>query len=139
MAARKRHWVWNLVIVITLGLCIAVFILHAKTWSGMEMDRMYLRSGFYYTAIPFADIEEVRMVPKIPSLERISGFSAWEVEKGIFKDTLTGKENIRVYVDDLSQEKIKVACKDSSLVFFNFPDSSETNAFFRELKMKLKN
>jgi len=139
MAKRKRHWVWNLVIVITIGLCLAVFILHARTWSGMEVDRMYLRSGFYFTSIPFSEIEEVRMVPKIPSLERISGFSAWKVEKGIFKDTLTGNEDIRVYVDDLSQEKIKIACKDSTLVFFNFSDSSKTNTFFRELKMNLKN
>jgi uncharacterized UPF0146 family protein len=70
------------------------------------------------------------MVPKIPEMERVSGFSVWAVEKGIFRDTLQGEEGIRVYVDDLSQPKIKLERKEEPQIYVNFKDSLKTKEFF---------
>jgi hypothetical protein len=137
MAIKKRHWLWNLVIVVTIIICLLAFALHAKNWTRVEDGRMELISGFYYTAIPFAEIEKVSMVPKIPELERINGFSAWDVEKGVFRDTLNKIENIRVYIDDLKQEKIRLDRKDSSIVYFNFTDSLRTRDFYELLTSKI--
>lgn len=137
MAIKKRHWLWNLVIVLTIIICLLAFALHAKNWTRVENDRMELISGFYYTDIPFADIEKVSMVPKIPELERINGFSAWEIEKGVFRDTVNKVENIRIYIDDLKQEKIRLDKKDSSIVYLNFSDSLRTRVFFELLTSKV--
>ncbi len=137
MAIKKRHWLWNLVIVLTIIICLLAFALHAKNWTKIENGSMKLISGFYYTEIPFADIEKVSLVPKIPELERINGFSAWDVEKGVFRDTLNNVENIRIYIDDLKQEKIRLDKKDSSIVYFNFKDSLKTKVFFELLTSKI--
>lgn len=70
------------------------------------------------------------MAPKIPEMERVSGFSAWAFEKGIFRDTLQGLEGIRVYVDDLTQPKISLERKEAPMVFVNFKDSLKTRKLY---------
>jgi len=130
MRRKKRHWLWNTVIVLTVMICLAAFVLHTQTWTRQETDRVYLISGFYSTEIMYSEIENVRMVPKIPEMERVSGFSVWAVEKGIFRDTLEGLEGIRVYVDDLNQPKIKLNRKEDSQIYFNFKDSQKTKEYF---------
>jgi hypothetical protein len=77
------------------------------------------------------------MVPRIPEMERVSGFSVWAVEKGIFRDTLEGVEGIRVYVDDLNQPKIKLERKEDSQIYFNFKDSVKTKEYFELLLEKI--
>lgn len=138
MRIKKRHWLWNMVIVLTVLICLAAFILHFKTWTRQETDRVYLISGFYSTEIMHSDIGNVSMVPKIPEMERVSGFSAWAVEKGIFRDTLQGLEGIRVYVDDLNQPKIKLERKEDSQIYFNFKDSLKTKEYFELLVEKIE-
>ncbi|NNJ88218.1 MAG: hypothetical protein HKP53_02340 [Eudoraea sp.] len=138
MRRRNRHWLWNAVIVLTVLICMAAFILHFKTWTRQEKDHVYLISGFYSTEINFSDIENVSMVPRIPEMERVSGFSVWAVEKGIFRDTLGGVEGIRVYVDDLNQPKIKLERKEDSEIYFNFKDSLKTKEYFNLLTGKIK-
>ncbi len=138
MRRKKRHWLWNTVIVLTVLICLAAFILHSQTWTRQETDRVYLISGFYSTEIIFSDLGNVSMVPKIPEMERVSGFSVWAVEKGIFKDTLQGVEGIRVYVDDLDQPKIKLERKEDPQIYFNFKDSLKTKEFFELLSEKIE-
>ncbi len=138
MRIKKRHWLWNTVIVLTVLICLAAFILHFKTWTRQETDRVYLISGFYSTEIMYSDIGNVSMVPKIPEMERVSGFSVWAVEKGIFRDTLQGVEGIRVYVDDLNQPKIKLERKEEPQIYFNFKDSLKTVEYFELLAEKIK-
>lgn len=130
MRRKKRHWLWNSLIVFTVLLCLAAFILHSQTWTRQETDRIYLISGFYSTEIRYSEIDNISMVPKIPEMERVSGFSVWAVEKGIFRDTLQGQEGIRVYVDDLSQPKIKLERKEEPQIYVNFKDSLKTKEFF---------
>lgn len=77
------------------------------------------------------------MVPKIPEMERVSGFSVWAVEKGIFRDTLEGVEGIRVYVDDLNQPKIKLERKEEAQIYFNFKDSLKTKEYYDLLIEKM--
>jgi len=137
MTRKKRHWLWNTVIVITVLICLAAFILHFQTWTREETDRVYLISGFYSTEILYSDIENVSMVLRIPEMERESGFSVWAVEKGIFRDTLEGLEGIRVYVDDLNQPKIKLERKEDSQIYFNFKDSLKTKEYFELLVEKI--
>lgn len=126
MAQKKRHWLWNLLIVLTCVICAVAFALHYKNWIQIDEDRMTIVSGFYYTELLFEDIQEVTMVPKIPELDRVSGFSAWDIEKGIFRDTIQNIGNIRIYIDDLKQEKIKLDRKEASTIYLNFTDSLKT-------------
>lgn len=100
---------------------------------------MTIVSGFYYTEILFGDIQEVTLVPKIPELDRVSGFSAWEIEKGIFRDTVQNIGNIRMYIDDLRQEKIKLDRKEASSVYLNFTDSLRTKEMYEFLTAALNN
>lgn len=125
-------------IVLTVLLCLSAFILHFQTWTRQETDRVYLISGFYSTEILYSDIEKVGMVPKIPEMERISGFSVWAIEKGIFRDTLEGLEGIRVYVDDLNQPKIKLDRKEKSPIYFNFKDSLKSKEYLELFREKIK-
>ncbi len=138
MAVAKRHWLWNLVIGLTILVCLSAFILHSRNWIREEEEGFVLFSGFYFSQIRYDDIESVRMVPRIPELERNSGFSVWGIEKGIFRDTLAGMEGIRVYVDELKYPKILMQRRDASPVYFNFRDSLETVIFFSRLVGKME-
>ncbi len=137
MKDKKRHWLWNIVIVVTVIICLTAFILHSQNWTREEKDSLLLISGFYSTDLRYSEIVNVSMVSKLPEMERISGFSVWAVEKGIFKDTLQGLEDIRVYVDDLKLPKIKVERKENSMIFFNFKDSLRTVEYFELLSGKI--
>jgi len=79
------------------------------------------------------------MVGKIPPMERLNGFSVLEKEKGLFrefKDSLTTKK-VHVYVDNLSNQKVKVVYNDSSKLYINFVDSLKTQELFTFLKGKI--
>ncbi len=137
MARRKRQWIWNIVIGITVIICLSAFILHSKNWVKEEEKGFTLITGFYSSEVIFRDVESVEMVPRIPEMERESGFSVWGVEKGIFRDTLEGLEGIRVYVDELKYPKILLQQKGSAPIYFNFRDSLETDLFYRKLSERL--
>ena len=77
------------------------------------------------------------MVPKIPSLDRKNGFSAWEKEKGIFKDSLNEEKLVYVYVDNLEDQKIKLTYNDSLLLFINLSDSLKTKELYLYLEEKI--
>lgn len=139
MAQKKRHWLWNILIVLTCIICALAFALHYKNWTQVEEDRLTIMSGFYYTEILFEDLQEVSLVPKIPELDRVSGFSAWEIEKGIFQDTILDIKNIRMYIDDLQQEKIKLDRTNASSVYVNFKDSLKTKEMYDFLSTTLIN
>ena len=65
--------------------------------------------------------------------------SALEKEKGLFrefKDSLTAKK-VHVYVDNLTNQKIKVVYNDSSKLYINFTDSLKTQELFTLLKGKI--
>ena len=133
MAIRKRHWLWNTVIALTIVICLAAFILHSKNWIRQEEGGFTLISGFYYSEVHYDSIKQVSMVPRIPEMERENGFSAWAIEKGIFRDTVQGLEGIRVYVDNLKNPKIMLQQGGSPLIYFNFKDSLETASFYENL------
>lgn len=139
MAQKKRHWLWNILIVMTCIICALAFALHYKNWTQVKEDRLNIIAGFYYTEILFDDLQAVSMVPKIPELDRVSGFSAWEIEKGIFQDTILNLDNIRVYIDDLKQKKIKLDRKDASSIYINFTDSLKTKEMYDFLSATLIN
>ncbi|MEZ2413912.1 hypothetical protein ACA086_03035 [Muriicola sp. E247] len=138
MAIRKRHWLWNTLIALTIVICLAAFILHSKNWIRQEEGGFTLISGFYYSEIRYDSIEKVSMVPRIPEMKRESGFSAWAIEKGIFRDTVQGLEGIRVYVDNLKNPKIILEQGGSPPIYFNFKDSLETVLFYDKLIEDLK-
>ena len=85
-------------------------------------------------------MDSIVWVDKIPPMERLNGFSAFEKEKGIFrefKDSLTDIK-VNVYVDNLLNQKIKVVYNDSSKLYINYADSLETLKFFNHLKNKIE-
>jgi hypothetical protein len=136
---KKRHWVWNFLIVITLIICALAFTAHYKNWTRIKEDRLEILSGIYFLELPYSEIDSVRMVAHIPSMERVNGFSAWTREKGIFRDSVNANKRVFVYVDDLARAKMKVVYRDSLALYLNFSDSLETEKMYHFLKEKLEN
>ena len=133
MNRKKRHWVWNVLIIITLVICILAFVLHYKNWVRLKEDRIDILSGIYYTEVPYARLEQVEMVARIPAMERINGFSAWTTEKGVFKDSINPEKKVYVYVDDLRLPKIKIVQDDSLTLYLNLSDSTQTRQLYERL------
>lgn len=139
MGAKKRHWFWNILIVITVIVCLGAFAAHYKNWTRIEPDKMTILSGIYYHELRFVDLEQVEWVEKIPPMVRLNGFSAFEKGKGVyqeFKDTLTDKK-VYVFVDNFEQQKIRMVQKDSSQLFLNLKDSLKTLEMFELFKGKI--
>ena len=136
---KKRNRFWNVILVITVLVCLVAFVLHYKNWTKVETDELKILSGFYYKKLRYSELDSVVMVGKIPPMERLNGFSALEKEKGLFrefKDSLTTKK-VHVYVDNLSNQKIKVVYNDSSKLYINLTDSLKTQELFTRLKGKI--
>lgn len=136
----QKAWksrLWNVIIVVTILLCGLVFAMHYKNWIRQEADTLTILSGFYLREVPYADLDEVGMVRRIPELERINGFSAWEKEKGIFRDSLRPERRIYVYVDNLFSQKIRLVYQDSVELYLNLSDSLETKFLYDHLSEKL--
>lgn len=139
MAAKKKHWLWNILIVLTVIACLCAFAAHYKNWTRIEADKMTIVSGIYYHNLKFGDLEEVDWVDKIPPMVRLNGFSAFEKGKGVyqeFKDTLTDRK-VYVFVDNFENRKIRLIHKDSSQLFLNMKDSLETDEMFDFFKGKI--
>lgn len=140
MASKKRHWLWNILIVLTVAVCICAFAVHYKNWTRVAPDKMTILSGIYYHDLKYVDLDKVEWVEKIPPMVRLNGFSAFEKGKGVyqeFKDTLTDKK-VYVFVDNFEQQKIRVINKDSSQVFLNLKDSIETVEMYDFFKGKIE-
>lgn len=133
----KRPWMLNMLIVVTIIVVFLVFTAHYKNWISTENDSMEILSGIYYKELRYSDIDSLEMVQKIPSLERINGFSAMEREKGLYRDSVFETE-VYMYVDRLSQPKIRVVYQDSLKLFLNLTDSTETQQMFKFLSNKVK-
>ena len=134
---KHRRGLWNFIIIVTLLLCGLVFAMHYKNWIRQDDDALRVLTGFYFREIPYAELDEVSMVKRIPEMERINGFSAWEKEKGIFRDSLRPDNSIYVYVDNLNTYKIKLMYQDSLELYLNLSDSVRTKELFLELKDRI--
>ena len=141
MSSKKRHWFWNLLLVLTVIVCVSALIMHYKNWVSVKSDHIKLVSGFYNQTINFNELVSVVFVERLPPMERLNGFSALEKEKGVFrefKDSLTDKK-IYVFVDNISQQKIKLVYRDSVKLYVNLSDSLKTIDLFNSLAMKKDN
>jgi hypothetical protein len=128
-----KPWIWNVLVVIALITVFAAYAAHYKNWTRMGKDSYRITSGIYYLKVPFADMDSVGMVERLPSLKRINGFSVNEIEKGAYREDSTAQNRVYVFVEKLSQPKIRVVYRDSLQVFLNFRDSAETRKVYREL------
>lgn len=133
----KRHWVLNLLIVVTIIVVALAFTAHYKNWIKTEKEELEILSGIYFVKIPYTEMDSIEMVEKIPSMERINGFSVKEREKGVFKEDSLSLNKVYVYVDRLSQPKIRLVYQDSMKLFLNMPDSTETVAMYQLLSNKI--
>ena len=139
MAGKKRHWFWNLILAITVIVCISALIMHYKNWIKVEPNNFQILSGFYRVQIDYAELDSVQFVKRIPPMERLNGFSALEKEKGIFRefqDSLTDKK-VYVFVDNISQQKIKLVYNDTIRLYVNLKDSLKTVELFNSLGKKI--
>ncbi len=136
MNKKKRHWLWNVLIVLTLIVCILAFVEHSKNWHKIEDGKLKILSGIYYQAIPISEIDSIKLVDKLPEMERSNGFSWMAKEKGVFKDSLT-QTKVYVFVDDLRQQKIRLVHGDSLKIFLNFNDSLQTQKVYHRLNEEL--
>lgn len=140
MATKKKHWLWNILIVLTVVVCFAAFAAHYKNWTRIEADQMTILSGIYYHDLKFDALDKAEWVDRIPPMKRLNGFSAFEKGKGVyqeFKDTLTDRK-VYVFVDNFEQQKIRLVNKDSSQLFINLKDSVETAELFDFFKGKIE-
>jgi hypothetical protein len=133
----KRNWMLNVLIVVTIIVVVLAFTAHYKNWVKTEKEGLEILSGIYYVEIPYAEMDSVSMVEKIPSMERINGFSVKEREKGVFKEDSLSINKVYVYVDKLSQQKIRLVYRDSMKLFLNMPDSTETELMYQFLSNKI--
>jgi hypothetical protein len=139
MRLTKNHWVWSVMLIVTVILCAVILILHFKNWISSDNESLKLRSGFYHVEIPYSDLDSVVVVERMPPMERLNGFSALEKEKGVFrefKDSLTNKK-VHVFVDNISQQKVKLVYEDSVYLYFNLKDSVETINLLDDLTAKM--
>lgn len=139
MRLTKNHWVWSVMLIVTVILCAVILILHFKNWISSDNESLKLRSGFYHVEIPYSDLDSVLLIDRMPPMERLNGFSALEKEKGVFrefKDSLTNKK-VHVFVDNISQQKVKLVYKDSVYLYFNLKDSVETINLLDDLTAKM--
>ena len=136
MTRPRRHWLLNLLIVVSLILCLLAFAAHYRTWKRVRADRVQLLTGFYYAEIPYDDIDSLSWKEQLPQLERDHGFSFWANEKGRFQDTLFPGRPVYIFVDDLRHPKLKVDYRDSLILYLNFADSVETHLMYEHLLQK---
>lgn len=136
-ARQRRHWFWNLLLIVSIAVCLLAFAAHYRNWTRLQPHRMQLLSGVYYVELPYAELDSVLWIEKIPHMERDHGFSAGAREKGVFRDSLSPARSVYVFVDNLRQAKIKVRYRDSLTLYLNFADSTETVSVFRLLEQKL--
>ncbi|MAU14910.1 MAG: hypothetical protein CMH46_05145 [Muricauda sp.] len=136
MSERKRHWFWNILIVLTVVICVLAFVEHYKNWHKIEDGNFRIFSGIYYQEIPLTELDSVLLVDKLPEMERSSGFSWMEKEKGVFLDSIT-QSKVYVFVDDLYQQKIKLVHHDSLKMYLNLRDSVETQKLYAILQGRL--
>lgn len=130
---RNRHWLLNLLIVVTMIVVFVAYAVHYKNWTKMGDDSYWVMSGFYLLKVPFAEMDSIDMVERLPSMERINGFSVKEIEKGVFKEDSTAQNKVYVFVEKLSRPKIRIVYRDSLKLFLNFRDSTETEKVYRDL------
>lgn len=138
MNDKKRHWLWNVLLVLTVTVCVFALAMHYKNWINVDTDHVSVRSGFYSVKVEFNQLDSVVFVARLPPMQRLNGFSALEKEKGIFrefKDSLTDKK-VYVFVDNISQQKIKLVYRDSARLYLNLKDSVETLRLFAKLTPK---
>lgn len=64
MARKKRHWFWNILIVLTLVVVVIAFMAHYKNWVKLEGDRIQILSGVYYKELKFSEVNSIEMVRK---------------------------------------------------------------------------
>ncbi len=139
MAVKKRLWFWNILIVLTIIACSLAFAAHYKNWTKIEADQMTILSGIYYHDLKYEVIDSVLWVDRIPPMERLNGFSAFDKGKGVFrefKDSLTDKK-VYVFIDNYANKKIRFVNKDASQLFLNLKDSTETEALYEFFENKL--
>ena len=136
MNKKKRHWFWNVLIVLTLMVCLLAFVAHYKNWYKVEEGQFKIFSGIYRQNIPIAEMDSVVFVAKLPEMERSSGFSWLAKEKGVFKDSIH-QTKVYVFVDDLRQHKIKVVHHDTLKMYFNAQDSLETQKIYTILQSNM--
>ncbi|KKN00105.1 hypothetical protein LCGC14_1141180 [marine sediment metagenome] len=136
---KKRLWLWNVLAVLTVIICLSAFVMHYKNWTSTDANEMKILSGFYYKKLKFSELDSIKLVEKIPPMERLNGFSVQEKGKGIyreFKDSLTDK-NVYVFIDNFSHQKIAVTYQDSLKLYFNFNDSIKTQNTYQLLSAKI--
>lgn len=140
MAKKNRHWLWNILIVLTLIVCLMAFAAHYKNWTKIEPDQLTILSGIYFHDLKYNELATVEWVEKIPPMQRLNGFSAFDKGKGVyqeFKDSLTDRK-VYVFVDNFAQQKIRLVNKDSTQLFLNMKDSVETVELFDLFQSKLE-
>ena len=136
---KKKLWIWNILAVLAVIFSIMAFAAHSKNWISKDSTDMKILSGIYFKRLKYSELDSIKFVERIPPMERLNGFSAMEMGKGVykeFKDSLTDKKAY-VFVDNFSSQKIAVTYQDSLKLYLNFKDSLETEAMYKFLTERI--
>ena len=138
---KKKLWIWNILAVLAVIFSIMAFAAHSKNWISKDGTDMKILSGIYFKSLKYSELDSIKLVERIPPMKRLSGFSAMDMGKGVyreFKDSLTDKKAY-VFVDNFSSQKIAVTYQDSLKLYLNFKDSLETEAMYEFLTDRISN
>lgn len=135
---KKRSWLLNIFLVLTVLACVLAFLAHSRNWVRKDGAQLGILSGFYYSQLAYDSIASVRWEDDVPRLPREHGFSGGPVEKGVYMDSLQPGKPVRVYIDDWERPKIMILQKDSSRLYLNLPDSLDTDALYRFLEQEIE-
>ena len=134
---KKKNWFWNLIVVLTVVVCVLAFVLHYKNWTTFEEGHFQVVSGIYKQRVQISEINDIGWVQKLPQMHRENGFSWLTKEKGVFTDSLT-QSRAHVFVDDLRQQKILLRHHDSLQLYFNFKDSIKTQQVYDKISLLIE-
>lgn len=136
MRKRKRSLPWNLLLAVTVLLCLLAFVAHYRNWYSLKEGKLKVLSGAYYEKVSLAQVDSLLWVDRLPEMERCSGFSWKAREKGIFRDSVRGAR-VHVFVDELRHRKIKLVHGDSLVLYMNLGDSLKTQKLYARLQLGL--
>ena len=136
---QKGSWFLSVWVVLAVLISLTAFTLHYKNWFIENPKEIRVISGFYTHKVVFSALDSVVWESKIPPMERNSGFSYNNREKGSYISPDNGTLKAYVFVDNYKNRKIKLVDKDTLVTYINLRDSLATDELYNRLLTRLPN
>ena len=108
---------------------------HTKFTLNIDNNIVKINAPMYGIELEIDDIEEIRMLDKLPSGFRTNGVGASTYNLGNFSIDDYGECKLYIYFEN--QNCISIKLKDNSYIFFNDKSNDETLRYYEELEKVL--